>query len=216
MLIWTLSSPKSEAWETGLRSYSGEIENSVESEWHWSIWSYRTDSSPYSHIFFFFLTIATSLANSVENAEQFLSKGVSGIYVVAVNDAFTTQAWKEKLGANNSQVHFLADDTAAVSTLRLSGSWSTFCLYNFSLTLTATYSSFSQFTTASGQLFDASGLLGNKRSSRYAAIVNNGTVEKIFVEDEAPSVTVTKADNVLQQLWGMKWKNGMLENDFQL
>jgi len=60
------------------------------------------------------------------------------------------QAWKEKLGASNSQIHFLADDTAA-------------------------------FTTASGQLFDASGLLGNKRSNRYAAIVNNGVVEKIFV-----------------------------------
>lgn len=36
-------------------------------------------------------------------------------YIVAVNDAFTTQAWKEKLGSSNPNVHFLADDTAAVS-----------------------------------------------------------------------------------------------------
>lgn len=48
--------------------------------------------------------------------------------------------------------------------------------------------------------FDASGLLGNHRSSRYAAIVENGVVEKIFVEDEAPSVTVTKSENVLAAL----------------
>lgn len=40
---------------------------------------------------------------------------IKGIYVVAVNDAFATQAWKEKLGASSSQVHFLADDSGAVS-----------------------------------------------------------------------------------------------------
>jgi peroxiredoxin len=48
--------------------------------------------------------------------------------------------------------------------------------------------------------FDASGLLGNHRSSRYAAVVENGKVLSIFKEDEAPSVTVTSADNVLQTL----------------
>lgn len=36
-------------------------------------------------------------------------------YIVAVNDAFTTQAWKEKLGSSSPTVHFLADDTGAVS-----------------------------------------------------------------------------------------------------
>lgn len=52
----------------------------------------------------------------VEHADAFASKGVSGIYIVGVNDAFTMQAWKEKLGAKHSIVHFLADDTGAVST----------------------------------------------------------------------------------------------------
>lgn len=49
------------------------------------------------------------------SADTFAAKGVRGIYVVAVNDAFTTKAWKEKLGANHAIVHFLADDTGAVS-----------------------------------------------------------------------------------------------------
>lgn len=50
-----------------------------------------------------------------------------------------------------------------------------------------------KFTTAAGLAFDASGLLGNTRSSRYAAVVENGVVKSIFVEDEAPSVTVSEA-----------------------
>jgi 2-Cys peroxiredoxin 5 len=54
-----------------------------------------------------------------------------------------------------------------------------------------------QFTKAAGLSFDASGLLGGTRSQRYAAVVNNGVVEHIFVEDEAPSVTVTGAEKVL-------------------
>ena len=48
--------------------------------------------------------------------------------------------------------------------------------------------------------FDASGLLGNHRSLRYAAVVEDGIVKKLFVEDEAPSVTVTAAENVLKAI----------------
>lgn len=50
----------------------------------------------------------------VEQAEKFAAKGVQGIYIVAVNDAFTTQAWKEKHSWNNPLVHFLADDQGKV------------------------------------------------------------------------------------------------------
>jgi 2-Cys peroxiredoxin 5 len=53
----------------------------------------------------------------VEKAEQFAAKGVTGIYIVAVNDAFTTQAWAEKNGWNHPLVHILADDKAEVSIL---------------------------------------------------------------------------------------------------
>ena len=48
--------------------------------------------------------------------------------------------------------------------------------------------------------FDASGLLGGHRSQRYAALVEGGVVKKLYVEDEAPSVTVTSAENVLKAI----------------
>ncbi|KAK3716356.1 hypothetical protein LTR37_006506 [Vermiconidia calcicola] len=48
----------------------------------------------------------------IEKADKFAAKGVQGIYIVAVNDVFTTQAWKEQLGSKNPMVHFLADDDA--------------------------------------------------------------------------------------------------------
>jgi 2-Cys peroxiredoxin 5 len=51
----------------------------------------------------------------VEKADAFAAKGIQGIYIVAVNDAFTTQAWAEKLGAKHQLVHFLADDDCSVS-----------------------------------------------------------------------------------------------------
>lgn len=60
--------------------------------------------------------------------------------------------------------------------------------------------SFVQWTSKAGLNFDASGLLGGHRSQRYAAIVENGKVKEIFVEDQAPSITVTAADKVLQHL----------------
>ncbi|KAF2753510.1 Redoxin [Pseudovirgaria hyperparasitica] len=108
----------------------------------------------------------------IENAQAFVEKGVAGIYIVAVNDAFTTQAWKEKLtgGAEAPPaVHFLADDTGA-------------------------------FTKEIGMSFDATGLLGGPRSQRYVAVLDGPIVKQIYVEDAAPSVTVTKAENVLQAL----------------
>ncbi|CEH17331.1 related to peroxisomal membrane protein 20 [Ceraceosorus bombacis] len=105
----------------------------------------------------------------LQHADQFLAKGVKGIYIVAVNDLFTVQAWKEKLGASNPAIHFLADDTGA-------------------------------FTRSAGLDFDASGLLGNQRSQRYVAIVEDGVVKHLAKEDEAPNVTVTAADKVLAQV----------------
>merc|ERR1712111_13592 len=56
------------------------------------------------------------------------------------------------------------------------------------------------FTKQAGMDFDATGLLGGVRSQRYAAIVEDGTVKSVWVEDQAPSVTVTSADNVLKAL----------------
>lgn len=68
---------------------------------------------------------------------------------MTVNDVFTTEAWKEKLGAaEEPKIKFLADD---------SGKWS----------------------SAIGMSFDATGLLGNFRSHRYAMVVNNGIIEAL-------------------------------------
>ncbi|KAG8908114.1 negative regulator of the PHO system [Tulasnella sp. 403] len=44
----------------------------------------------------------------IEQYDKFKAKGVNDIYVVAVNDAFVMNAWKEKLGGE--KVKFLADD----------------------------------------------------------------------------------------------------------
>merc|ERR1712157_522942 len=56
------------------------------------------------------------------------------------------------------------------------------------------------FTKAVGQSFDATGLLGGHRSKRYAFVVEGGVVRKAFVEDNAPDVTVTAAENVLKAI----------------
>ncbi|THH13370.1 hypothetical protein EUX98_g9736, partial [Antrodiella citrinella] len=45
--------------------------------------------------------------------DQFKAKGINDIYVVAVNDVFVVQAWKEHLAASGTPIHFLSDDTGA-------------------------------------------------------------------------------------------------------
>jgi 2-Cys peroxiredoxin 5 len=49
----------------------------------------------------------------VDKLTQFREKGIKDIYVVAVNDAFVTKAWKEKLGARD--LHFIADDSGSLT-----------------------------------------------------------------------------------------------------
>lgn len=46
----------------------------------------------------------------VENEKAFAEKGYESIYVISVNDAFVTTAWKESI-AKSSGVHFVADAT---------------------------------------------------------------------------------------------------------
>lgn len=57
-----------------------------------------------------------------------------------------------------------------------------------------------QFTKDVGMGFDATDLLGNVRSKRYVAVVDNGTVHKIFAEPDDTKSTVTQAENVLQAI----------------
>jgi len=46
----------------------------------------------------------------IKEYEKFKARGVQNIYVVAVNDAFVTKAWKEKLAPEGTPVRFIADD----------------------------------------------------------------------------------------------------------
>lgn len=51
-----------------------------------------------------------------------------------------------------------------------------------------------------GLELDATGLLGNFRSKRFALVVEDGKVASLQVEPDAPGVTVTAADKVLESL----------------
>jgi 2-Cys peroxiredoxin 5 len=49
----------------------------------------------------------------IQDYEKFKAKGVQDIYVIAVNDAFVTNAWKAKLAPEGTPVRFIADDKGA-------------------------------------------------------------------------------------------------------
>jgi peroxiredoxin len=55
------------------------------------------------------------------------------------------------------------------------------------------------FAKAVGLEFDGSGIGLGLRSQRYAAVLQDGVVEQLFVES-APGVDVSGADNVLKNL----------------
>ena len=56
------------------------------------------------------------------------------------------------------------------------------------------------FAAQTGLQLDLSGLGLGTRSQRYAAILNNGVVEQIFVEENAGAVDVSGSDKVLKAL----------------
>ena len=120
-----------------------------------------------------------------------MAKGVSDIFVVAVNDVFCVAAWKKSLeGGPGSKVHFCADAT---------GSNHIPCL-PLLRGLTDRRARLGEYTKTLGLDFDASGLLGNTRSKRFVAVVDGGVVQNLFVEDEAPNITVTASSSVLGAL----------------
>ncbi|KAH7886631.1 Redoxin-domain-containing protein [Phlebopus sp. FC_14] len=46
----------------------------------------------------------------IADYDKYKAKGIKDIYVVAVNDAFVTKAWKKKLAPQGTGVRFIADD----------------------------------------------------------------------------------------------------------
>ncbi|TFY78353.1 hypothetical protein EWM64_g5662 [Hericium alpestre] len=53
------------------------------------------------------------LPGYIAKYDEFKARGISEIYVVSVNDAFVTKAWKAKLAPEGTPIHFIADDRAA-------------------------------------------------------------------------------------------------------
>lgn len=56
------------------------------------------------------------------------------------------------------------------------------------------------FVKSLGMELDATGLLGGIRSQRFVAVVEDGKVQNLQVEPDAPGVTVTAAEKVLANL----------------
>ncbi|KZP02737.1 thioredoxin-like protein [Athelia psychrophila] len=56
----------------------------------------------------------------IDNYEEFQARGISDIFIVAVNDAFVMSAWKKYLAPRGTDIHFIADaDGSFVSDLGL-------------------------------------------------------------------------------------------------
>lgn len=113
---------------------------------------------------------ASHVPGYVQQLGQLSSKGIDEVFVVAVNDPFVTKAW------GNSIVGDKASPVKFLSDPRgeFSGAWDV--------------------------LFDAAKVFGNKRSARYAALVENGQVTKTFVEPDNISINVSAADKVVPEL----------------
>ncbi|KAI3406425.2 hypothetical protein KGF56_000906 [Candida oxycetoniae] len=107
----------------------------------------------------------------INNLTSFKNKGIQQVFVIAVNDPFVTNAWREALlkSATGSEIiRFIADPTGA-------------------------------FTKDLDLLFDATKIFGNERSKRYALIVKDGKITQTFVEPDNTSVDVSDASKVLEQ-----------------
>uniref|UniRef100_A0A4W5R8V7 Peroxiredoxin-5 n=1 Tax=Hucho hucho TaxID=62062 RepID=A0A4W5R8V7_9TELE len=113
----------------------------------------------------------THLPGFVEQAAELKSKGVQEVACISINDAFVMAAWGKEHGAGG-KVRMLADPTGA-------------------------------FTKAVDLLLDNDqivSVLGNKRSQRYAMLVEDGVVKNINVEPDGTGLTCSLASNMLSEL----------------
>ncbi|KIV82068.1 hypothetical protein PV11_04204 [Exophiala sideris] len=94
-------------------------------------------------------------------------KEAGKVFVVSVNDAFVMKAWAKDL------------DSSKVSGIRFLADPT------------------GEFTRALDAEFDATPLLGNKRSKRYAVETENGKVKKVAIEPDPAGVTVSSAEKFL-------------------
>ncbi|XP_042355331.1 peroxiredoxin-5, mitochondrial-like [Plectropomus leopardus] len=113
----------------------------------------------------------THLPGFVQQAQDLKSKGIQEVACISVNDAFVMAAWGKAQGADG-KVRMLADPTGA-------------------------------FTKQVDLLLDSDQIvqvLGNKRSKRYAMLVEDGVVKKLNVEPDGTGLTCSLASNILSEL----------------
>ncbi|XP_061596040.1 peroxiredoxin-5, mitochondrial [Cololabis saira] len=113
----------------------------------------------------------THLPGFVQQAGDLKGKGIEEVACISINDAFVMAAWGKEHGAEG-KVRMLADPTGA-------------------------------FTKAVDLLLDSDQIvqvLGNKRSKRYAMLVEDGVVKKINVEPDGTGLTCSLASNILSDL----------------
>lgn len=106
----------------------------------------------------------THLPGFLKEAEAFKAKGVAGIAVVAVNDAFVMDIWAKETGGGD-QLTFLADGNA-------------------------------EFAQATGLAVDLSVAGLGTRCRRFSALVEDGVVKTIHIED-SPGKAEASAAGVL-------------------
>lgn len=113
----------------------------------------------------------THLPGFVQQADDLKGKGVQVIACISVNDAFVMAAWGKEHGADG-KIRMLADPTGA-------------------------------FTKEVDLLLDSEQIvqvLGNKRSKRYAMLVEDAVVKKINVEPDGTGLTCSLASSILSEL----------------
>lgn len=115
------------------------------------------------------------------NIKEFQNAGIQNIHVISVNDAFVMNAWSKSFKAKSSEdVLSSSDDVDGYIKFLADhdGAW----------------------TRAADIGFDASKILGNYRSKRFAALIEAGKVKKLFIEPDNTGITVSSAENVLKEI----------------
>ena len=113
---------------------------------------------------------ARHLPGYVEHADGFRAKGVDRIVCTSVNDAFVMGAWAQASGVGTS-----GDDIVMLA----DGN--------------------AEFANAMGLSMDGSGYGMGTRSQRYAAVIEDGVVRQLLVE-EGGGFGVSSAEEVLSRL----------------
>ncbi|WWD16334.1 hypothetical protein CI109_100760 [Kwoniella shandongensis] len=115
-------------------------------------------------------TCSQQVPGYIKHFSAYQSKGVKDVYVVAVNDIFVVNAWKENLTEGKGEtVKFAADDSAALA-------------------------------HALGLVLDGQAIFGGPRLKRGAIVFDNGKVTHLTVEPNPGEVTTSHADEVLKAL----------------